>query len=142
MVVVMTGSPGGALGGATGCSFGSGLSALTNPIKPNTTLIPNVEVWSRRCEENKQIITERKIEEVEKQLSNPELGADGLAYLRKKEEQLRKEKEQLRTKEEQMRDSQRQSLASHSVQGGVQTDVKVSCEYRNTGIPRTWQGSP
>lgn len=60
MPVVMTGSPGGSLGGSTGSSFGSGLAGLTS--SPTKMFTPNLEVWAKRAEEDRQIAKERREE--------------------------------------------------------------------------------
>lgn len=56
MVVVMTGSPGGAIGGNSGGSFGSGLLGMTVSPKPTS---PSLETWSRRAEEDVAMVKER-----------------------------------------------------------------------------------
>jgi hypothetical protein len=58
MPVVMTGSPGGAIGGASGPAFGSGLAGITSP--PKKLFSPSLEVWARRGAEDAAITKERK----------------------------------------------------------------------------------
>ena len=60
MPVVMTGSPGGPLGGNGGSLFGSGLSGMVS--SPSKVFTPNLETWARRAEEDRAIVTERKKE--------------------------------------------------------------------------------
>ena len=59
------------------------------------------------CEHDIRTI-ERKVEQIEEELSNRELSSTDVAYWRKEKEQLRKEKEQLRKKEEQLRKKEEQ----------------------------------
>jgi len=59
------------------------------------------------CEHDIRTI-ERKVEQIEEELSKRELSSTDVAYWRKKEEQLRKKKEQLRKKEEQLRKKEEQ----------------------------------
>lgn len=60
MPVIMTGSPGGPLGGGSGSAFGSGLGGLST--SPSKLFTPNLEVWTRRAEEDRQMVDERKAE--------------------------------------------------------------------------------
>ena len=59
------------------------------------------------CEHDIRTI-ERKVEQIEEELSKRELSSTDVAYWRKEKEQLRKEKEQLRKKEEQLRKKEEQ----------------------------------
>ena len=58
MPIVMTGSPGGAIGGNAGSAFGSGLSGLTT--SPKKMFSPGLEVWVRRGEEDQKMQKERR----------------------------------------------------------------------------------
>ena len=60
MPVVMTGSPGGSIGGNSGGSFGSGLGGLTT--SPRKLFTPALETWTKRSEEDRLMIKERKAE--------------------------------------------------------------------------------
>jgi hypothetical protein len=59
MPVVMTGSPGGGLGGAAGPAFGSGLGRLSS--SPKKLFTPNLEVWTQRAAEDESIAKEREV---------------------------------------------------------------------------------
>jgi len=59
MVVVMTGSPGGAIGGNGGASFGSGLGSMIVSPKPSS---PSLDTWSRRADEDVAMSKERRAE--------------------------------------------------------------------------------
>ena len=58
MPIVMTGSPGGAIGGPQGPAFGSGIQGLSSP--PKKIFTPGLEVWNRRHEEDVAMMKERK----------------------------------------------------------------------------------
>lgn len=60
MPVVMTGSPGGSMGGNGGSTFGSGLSGLS--ASPKKLFSPSLEVWLKRGEEDKAMAKERRKE--------------------------------------------------------------------------------
>ena len=60
MPVVMTGSPGGAIGGNSGGSFGSGMQGITS--SPKKMFSPALETWARRSDEDKAMLKERKAE--------------------------------------------------------------------------------
>ena len=60
MPVVMTGAPGGALGGSSGAMFGSGLAGISGT--PKKMFTPNLEVWAKRGEEDREMIAIRSNE--------------------------------------------------------------------------------
>ena len=60
MPVVMTGTPGNGLGGASGAAFGSGMTGLGSKGSPPKAFTPALEVWHRRAEEDKLLAKEHK----------------------------------------------------------------------------------
>lgn len=91
MPVVMTGSPGGSLGGNGGGSFGSGLAGVVS--SPPKLFTPALETWMKRAEEDASMLATRKADYEGTRDARLEMVADQ----KRKEAQQRKKQNKLFT---------------------------------------------